>query len=177
MFPLALACYASFVWAALFFFRTGDAGASAGKLWVSALGVVAITWNAWAVWNAQWTGGAIQIAGIALCAVSLGMFWWAVSAVKDEPLDFAMSRRPPIRLIQHGPYRYWRHPFYASYTYCWLASSMMASEPILLSVAAVMGLIYIRAILLEEMQFLTTPLAPAYLQYRRKTALLVPSLL
>jgi hypothetical protein len=49
-----------------------------------------------------------------LCA--LGLFWWAVQVNWRRPLALIFAPDSPLHLVERGPYRLMRHPFYCSYT-------------------------------------------------------------
>lgn len=75
-------------------------------------------------------------------------------------------------LVTTGPYRYWRHPIYASIIYFVWAGQVEAPAvlPLALAVAVTLGLL---ARMLIEERFLTVAY-PEYTQYARRAKRLVP---
>lgn len=171
---MALLCDASFTWASIRFFRR-DAGSS-------------IPIQRWAVRSAYATavlhGVAILFgnhgtvyhffAGVALYVLALMLFWWAVAATSGARLRLFFSNELPVGLVEHGPYRLVRHPFYAAYTLAWLAGAVITDQPLLLATVALNLAIYLRAASLEEAQFARSPLAGRHRRYRRRVGKLLP---
>jgi len=106
---------------------------------------------------------------------ALGLFWWAVRTNRNRPLSAAFSPDAPQFLIREGPYRYVRHPFYSAYLVAWTAGVAATRNLWLTPTVAVMLMIYLRAIAIEERKFSRSHLAAAYADYRRCTGCLVPN--
>ena len=174
---LAAITYASFIWAAMYFFRTGNSGSKRGKVLIGLMGFVSVLVCMAALLKCTWQTLPMQWIGVTLLMLSLAIFWWAIRTVSSAPLDFAFSTRPPDRLVTRGPYAYWRHPFYASYSFGWLGAALVAQNvwPLLVTVA--MGSVYCRAALSEERNFKSGELRTEYQRYSKKSKLLVPWLL
>ena len=79
-------------------------------------------------------------------------------------------------MTQTGPYRYIRHPFYASYILFWLGCAVATLHPVSLAFLVVVSGILIAVALREERSFVGTPFAADYLSYRRTAGLLWPKL-
>lgn len=173
---LAAITYGAFIWAALFFFRTGNAGSLKGKRVVSALGLLAVVLCLWSIWQAPWHGSSAQLAACAMLAAASGLFWWSISTLRRRPLDFALSDQLPQQLVKSGPYRYWRHPLYVSYTLGWLAAAPASGQAWALAVPLIMGGVYAVAMTREEAQFAQSVFASDYAEYRQRAKLLIPGL-
>jgi protein-S-isoprenylcysteine O-methyltransferase Ste14 len=115
------------------------------------------------------------VVAMALYLGALGLFWWALSANRAKPLSAVFSPDLPIHLTQAGPYRFIRHPFYASYLLTWVAGVIASGYPWLLLTVVVMGIIYLRAAQTEERKFSASPLARQYEFYRSRTGLFTPN--
>lgn len=174
---LATITYASFIWAAMFFFKTGNSGSKRGKLLIGLMGfasvvvcIVSLFYSTWQHSPTQWLGGALLL-------LAFTMFWWTIHTVRRAPLDFAFSTRAPDRLVTQGPFAYWRHPFYASYSFGWFGAALITQSvwPIVVTVA--MGFVYFRAALSEERHFRSGNLSDAYRRYSAKSKLLIPWLI
>lgn len=176
MFTVALATitYASFIWAAMFFFKTGNSGSKRGKLLIGLMGFMSVLICIAALFQSTWQQLPIQWLGVALLLLSFTVFWWAIRTVRRAPLDFAFSTRAPDRLVTQGPYAYWRHPFYASYSFGWLGAALIAQSVWPLVVTVAMGFVYFRAALSEERNFKAGVLGNEYQRYSTKSKLLIP---
>ena len=170
----AFVLYGSFIWAALGFFKTGNPGSRFGRNLVSILGGIAVLVCLGALADSDWHNVPQQWFGVALQSMSLGLFWWAVVSVRSQPLDFAFSNRQPVQLVSRGPYRYWRHPFYASYSFGWLSAALIAQSIWPLVVTVVMACLYLKAALAEERSFLASAMASEYRDYRSRAKLILP---
>jgi protein-S-isoprenylcysteine O-methyltransferase Ste14 len=172
---LAGASYGSFIWAATRFFRTGNSGANFGKRLFGVAGLIATIVCCWGVWTAPsvWSRPLAWL-GIALNALALLIFWWAIFTVKAQPLDFAFSDASPRTFASTGPFAHWRHPFYTSYTYAWAAAALVSSQAWISGVALLMGVLYALAARKEEALFLESSHADAYRRYKAKTGWLLP---
>ena len=113
--------------------------------------------------------------GALVYVFALGLFWWAIRANSQRPLSAAFSPDTPAHLMEHGPYRFVRHPFYCSYVLAWFAGLIATARWWLIPAVAWMVAIYIRAAAVEEKKFSDSPLAGAYDGYRSRTGLFVPN--
>ncbi len=115
------------------------------------------------------------IAAATLYCTALGLFWWTIASHRVQPLAACFSRNEELHLVQHGPYRLVRHPFYCSYLLTWLAGAVATLNPVLGLTFVVMFFLYLAAARNEESKFATSSLAEAYSQYRRSTGQFFPS--
>ena len=60
---------------------------------------------------------------IVLYAVSFALFWFTIIANWHKALHHCFTELTPQHLVNWGPYKYVRHPFYLSYTLAWIAGS------------------------------------------------------
>src|SRR5262252_1720224 len=113
----------------------------------------------------------------ALCyTASLSGFWWAVSATRSRRLSVAFSPDQPTHLLQAGPYRFVRHPFYAAYSLFWIAGMVAAPRWYLLPLVTLMLAAYFCAARMEEAKFANSTLCGLYECYRSKTGMFLPRL-
>lgn len=117
-----------------------------------------------------------MLAGLAIQLASLWLFRETLVASKAAQLRLAFDKELPHSLVQQGPYRFVRHPFYVSYLMFWtgwaLATWSWWSVPSLLLIFA----IYIIAARGEEEKFGRSDLSGTYAEYRRRTGFLFPRL-
>jgi protein-S-isoprenylcysteine O-methyltransferase Ste14 len=85
------------------------------------------------------------VLSMSLYAASLALFWVTIFANWRNALHHCFTQLTPQHLVDWGPYRYVRHPFYLSYTLAWVAGSLLASTPWLWVTVAAMGWLYWRA--------------------------------
>ncbi|HEY3741234.1 MAG TPA: isoprenylcysteine carboxylmethyltransferase family protein [Bryobacteraceae bacterium] len=173
-FGMLVVSLASFGWAMRNFFLkpTGD---NAG------MKVIRITSTAFAILHL----GAIlltpdvplrqSLAASSIYVLALVLFFWAIRA-NSISLSAAFSSDSPQHLVQRGPYRWIRHPFYCAYLLTWSAGFVATGRWWLLPSIAVMVAVYLRAARLEEEKFASSPLAGAYQDYRESTGRFLPKL-
>ena len=111
----------------------------------------------------------------ALYCTALVLFWWTILSHRIQPLAACFSRDEQLHLVQHGPYRLVRHPFYCSYLLTWLGGAVAAQSLVLGLTFIVMFFLYLAAARSEESKFAASPLAEAYSQYQRSTGQFFPS--
>ena len=130
---------------------------------------VLLTWFAvQPVW-AQAIGVVLQLAGAAL-------FVAAVRASRKARLHFAFTPEKPQGLVETGPYRYVRHPFYVSYIIFWSGWALATWSILSLISVVILVALYVIAARREEDSFADTPLAADYAAYRTKAGFFWPRL-
>ena len=169
----ALACFASFAWAARSYFgRRGGVTGSQRRVLASMYATATLHGCAILYLNR----GTIFhfVTGVALYTFSFLLFWTAASAARQTRLQLFFSKVPPNSLLTHGPYQVVRHPFYVAYTLAWIAGSIIVDKPWLLASAGFCLWIYYRAARLEEASFQQTAFAQAYARYSEMVGMFVP---
>lgn len=111
---------------------------------------------------------------IALYLCGLALFLWAQDAVKRRPLHLAFSDGPPDSLVESGPYRYIRHPFYTAYVVVWFAGVVATANLWLMASALWMTMRYAVAATEEELAYEHTAFASHYRRYRASTGMFLP---
>jgi protein-S-isoprenylcysteine O-methyltransferase Ste14 len=171
---LLVACLASFRWGMLKFFSQ-PAGLTTGMKVISVCGAVFAILHLAAILLAPAIPANRGATGGFLYVLALGLFWWAIRANSPRPLSAAFSPDSPQHLVERGPYRWMRHPFYCSYLLTWLAGVIASGMIWLIPTVVVMLAIYVRAARMEEEKFTHSPLASKYERYRAHTGLLLPN--
>lgn len=110
-----------------------------------------------------------------LVAISLAVFWWAISATRASRFSVAHSLVVPNFLFQGGPYRYVRHPFYLSYIIFWVATAVAAGSW-QWSWVTILSVWYVSVARQEESAFASSPHSFAYADYRARTGMILPRL-
>jgi protein-S-isoprenylcysteine O-methyltransferase Ste14 len=177
---LGVACWTSFAWAILRFFRR-EAPRSAAMTANGVAGAVFGALQFGAIWfetddqPAESTIGLLlSWAAAAGYLSSLGLFWWTVIHSRNRRQAIAFSEGAPSTLYVDGPYGRIRHPFYAAYMLFWLAGLLAAPDwPQLLAVL-VMFSFYALAALGEERAILASPLRDQYAAYAQRAGRFTP---
>lgn len=113
-------------------------------------------------------------AAMVLYAGSLSLYWWTLLTVRGHHLTFAYTKDTPTFLIETGPYRYIRHPFYTAYTMCYLAAPVALLAWWLLPTAVFMFFAYRQSAIMEEGKFARSDLQAVYSDYARRTGRFLP---
>jgi protein-S-isoprenylcysteine O-methyltransferase Ste14 len=116
------------------------------------------------------------VAASLLYLASLVLFWAAGNANRTRWLSVAYSSDVPQHLVNCGPYRFIRHPYYASYCLTWLAGaiSVAQSRSMVFVTFLLMTLLYVRAAKFEENKYSGSLLADDYQSYKRQTGMFIP---
>jgi len=114
-----------------------------------------------------------SIPAIAIYAASLAVFWSAVG-VSAGKLAACGQESAPSELIDEGPYRYVRHPFYLAYNLTWIAGVVATGWWPLAVTAMVMATIYEQSARQEENEFLAGALADDYREYMWRAGKYLP---
>ncbi len=168
-------CFASFVWAMKYHFRMVD-NVPFGTRVIQVVGGIFTLAHLIALLRAKHTTGLTAVTALLLYGVSFALFWTCVRINREKPFSLAFSTDQPEHLMMRGPYRYIRHPFYASYSLAWIAGTVATGQPWLLLSLVVMGAIYYHAASVEERKFASGELAEAYEDYRQRTGMFIPRL-
>lgn len=172
---LALACFVTFAVGALIVFdRAGDPGLGLLTIAVGALLSAIVettellachphpTWR-WIVGGAGFVG-------------SLVLFGRCTAVNRARPLTLAFAADLPTHLVDSGPYRRVRHPFYSSYMIAYLSGLIASMNLRLLPLILGMGTLYTRAARKEEAKFSASSLGQRYSLYRERTGMFIPRL-
>jgi protein-S-isoprenylcysteine O-methyltransferase Ste14 len=169
-----VSAFSSFSWGVLRFFRK-TSGLTRHTALVAVLGLLFGGWHFLAIATSR-VGTTRSLVAIMLLSISTLLFWSAVRACESRRLTAIFESDVPVHLVQRGPYRYIRHPFYVSYTLFWFAGWVAsASVPALMSAAIMLG-IYLNAARAEERKFSSSNLANEHAAYRRRVGLMIPRL-
>ena len=169
---LSLACFGSFAWAVKGHFRSRGPVPTGMRL----ISVASLASMGWFLERLLVDGPALYwpIAA-AMLTVALILFWWAIRTTKLRRLTLAFDDDLPSFLHSQGPYRWIRHPFYASYVLFWVATSLATPGALPWIVPVGFVATYVVAATKEERKFETSSLASEYVRYRARTGMMLPS--
>jgi protein-S-isoprenylcysteine O-methyltransferase Ste14 len=107
------------------------------------------------------------------CSAALGL--WAMSANRPGNFNIQPLPRAGGVLVQHGPYRWVRHPMYTA-VLAFGAACALAAGTVLAAAAALalLPVLWVKAGLEERWM---AEMHPAYADYRRRTRRFLPGLL
>ena len=160
-----------YVWSLRYHFRSSKM--PSGAVLISALVVATMLLLLGLQWWKEQPVTA-QVLGFGLQMASSALFWWAIAASRAARLRFAFAEERPDSLVTSGPYRYLRHPFYASYVLFWAGWSLATWSVWALVPLAGLVTVYVVAARDEEKKFAATAMAGDYLAYRRRAGLMWP---
>ena len=169
---LCTAALAAFSWGMVRFFHTTSGYTPHTRL-VAALGFASAVCHVHAIWTstARWPSG---LAAAVLYLAAIALFFWAIRSCGRQRLTAIFERDVPQWLVQKGPYRLVRHPFYVAYTLSWLAGWIASRSWLALGSTIMMATTYIIAAASEERKFRTSPLAAAHAAYCKRTGFMFP---
>ena len=112
--------------------------------------------------------------GCLLFAASAGLWGWALATTRATPPTLAFTGDEPRLVLNAGPYRWVRHPFYSAYLLFWTGTAV--AQPGLSGWAAVLvlGAVYVAAARHEEGKFARSALASRYAAYAARTGMFLP---
>lgn len=169
-----VSAFSSFGWGMLRFFRK-PSGLTWRTAFVAVLGLIFGVWHFFAIATSTLDPLRLCI-GIVLLSIATTLFWCTVRACGSRRLTAIFENDVPFQLVRRGPYRYIRHPFYASYTMFWLAGWIASDSILALISAGIMLGFYLDAGRKEERKFSSSMLATEYDEYRRHAGLMIPKL-
>lgn len=171
---LLLACLGSFTWAMRKFFVKPEQATRGLRVTLLAGFLCAIA-NFAVIGLAPRLNLPAIVAGVALYCLSLAIFWWTIGSHRSKPLAACFSKDEQLHLVQHGPYRITRHPFYFSYLLAWLAGAVATLSPWLGAAFVGMFILYLTAARGEEKKFASSSLGDAYANYCSSTGQFFPN--
>ncbi len=167
----AMFCFASFIWGmSQHFRRTGKPTRAMMLTALLGTGSAGLQIAALATRRILWIGIALLLYG-----ASAMLFWRAVRVTRGK-LAACGQGCVSGEVIQAGPYRYIRHPFYTSYNLAWIAGFIATGWWPLAIAAGAMAWLYERSARQEEQGFLGTAMADEYLRFMRRTGRYLPAL-
>lgn len=171
---LSLTCFCSFAWAIKAHFVSSRI--SVFMHLTAALGLVFASLQVFAIVDLPRLDTIQALVGTSLYVLSLALFWWTVGATRARRLSIAFSKDEPHYLLETGPYRFVRHPFYVAYSVFWIAGFAAVLRWYLIPSVVVMLALYFCAARMEEAKFQTSELRELYEGYRRNTGMFLPRL-
>ncbi len=166
----ATICFAAFGWGVKAHFRsTGDMPPGM-KLTTGLSTALFIAF----LWHLHYGASSLWLPALVLFTASLAVFASAIIASRSTPPTLAYDNDSPNFLLNHGPYRYVRHPFYLAYVLFWFGTAIATPSLAGWLAPAIMTTLYLDAATREERKFANSELAAAYAAYRTRAGLFWP---
>lgn len=133
-----------------------------GTVWTMVFGALPTLW---------------RTAVASLCGGAGGLlFASALRATSKRNFGVVFGGTVPTEIVDHGPYRFIRHPLYTSYLLNWIGCSFLSASPWVWLATGAIAVLYLIAARGEERDLLASPQGSRYAAYRRTTGLLLPRL-
>jgi protein-S-isoprenylcysteine O-methyltransferase Ste14 len=116
-------------------------------------------------------------ATLVMTTMTVLLIKWAFRSINRKNLGLAFSGVVPSEVVQHGPYRYVRHPLYLAYSIFWASCAVISASLLVAACAAAVIITYILAARSEERDLMGSNLGSVYDAYRKRTGLILPRLL
>ena len=114
------------------------------------------------------------MATVATTTLCVFIIKWAFRSINKGNLGLVFSGVVPSQVIQHGPYRYVRHPLYLAYSMFWLGCVVISASMIVGVAASIVIILYVIAARAEERDLMSSSLGEGYAMYRERTGLIIP---
>jgi protein-S-isoprenylcysteine O-methyltransferase Ste14 len=121
-------------------------------------------------------GEAWLAVALALFLAAALLFVAAAHASRAARLKLLFDPAAPHAILDSGPYRFIRHPFYASYLLFWTGCALATLHPVNIGYAVLLVPVLVNGARAEERLFAASPLAAAYDAYRRRAGMFWPKL-
>lgn len=111
---------------------------------------------------------------LVLFAASVGVWSWALATTRATPPTLAFTGDEPRFLLNAGPYRWMRHPFYSAYLLFWAGTAAATQDALGWAAVLILGAVYFVADRHEEGKFARSTLAAQYAAYAARTGMFLP---
>ena len=165
------ACFACFTWGTLRHFARRDKE-SQGTWVISLLSLWAFGFFVWRVLHGTLSQG--WMVGCVLFAVSAGLWVWTLAETRTTPPTLAFTGDEPRFMLNAGPYRWVRHPFYSAYLLFWTGTAVATPGLSGWVAVLILGAVYVVAARHEEGKFARSAFAGRYAAYAARTGMFLP---
>jgi protein-S-isoprenylcysteine O-methyltransferase Ste14 len=110
----------------------------------------------------------------AIMILAGGLFFWSVNASRNAKLRLAFDVIDQSELVDCGPFRFLRHPFYASYNLFWLACAIATGSIVVLLGSVALLSTYVVLARREERGLLASPVGESYRAYQARAGFMLP---
>ena len=146
---------------------------SPGAAWGEASFLSGIAAIAWVGLFGGLAINAATLLALALAAASVTLYEWARRTVGPQRFYIGLTNRVPAAVLEAGPYRHLRHPFYLSYLIAFAAVAVAMRSRLGTGVALANTALFVVLALHDERTLARSPLAGDYASYRRRVGALL----
>ena len=114
--------------------------------------------------------------GLVGLAAAIALFEWSRRTVRGKFFSYINSRDVPQFVCREGPYRWIRHPFYASYLLCLTSVTVLFPNVVSMAGLAVAFVGFNDSAAFEEKKFESSPVAEEYAAHKQRTGRFLPRL-
>lgn len=165
--------FLSLIWSVFFFFRPEDGRKTLAFFLFCLLNLISFTGQFFLLWKYSFHLSLSILTSLDFL-LALGLFWWAVWTNWEKKLSIGNSQDIPQHLVQQGPYRWMRNPFYTSYLLYWLGAFLGTARVEWLCVWIIFYFSLFYAARFEEMKFSKSELAHHYQAYQQRVPRFLP---
>ena len=169
--PAFVVTYACLIWGGFFLFKSEKL--SMKMVGFAILWVVGFLIDCFFIFS-QPSGSIFMTIAIALNLSAAALFFWTANTAKKRGLAAIFSATEPSFLILSGPYRFIRHPYYASYILFWASAVLASCNYIVLLPFIILSFIYLLQIRAEETKLSSSLFDKEYEEYIASTGALLP---
>jgi protein-S-isoprenylcysteine O-methyltransferase Ste14 len=144
-----------------------------GSLLIALVVLITVGLYSYLIWT-QSQPVLAEAVGLVVMLLAIWMFFMTIRASRRGRLRMAFDEEGPRGLVEEGPYKYVRHPFYVSYVIFFAAFALATWSPVAIGPLIVIAIIYVLAARMEERLFAATPMAASYDAYRKRTGFFWP---
>lgn len=166
-------CYLSFLLSVVFVFKIKLSKMPLSYRVLQLLSVLFWAYSLYLLWGSRPNDLASAV-GAAGSMFSLFIFWWARRTIVQHDFPLIFSGLSSKQLVNDGPFRYVRHPFYASYIICYALNSFLLNDNVLYFLCGLLSYLYYLASKKEEENFLNSSFRDEYLHYSASTGRFFP---
>jgi protein-S-isoprenylcysteine O-methyltransferase Ste14 len=113
-------------------------------------------------------------AAAVVLVISIALYEWARHAIWKRGFHVGWSGFVPAELCERGPYRYLRHPIYASYLLAFLAAAIALPHPLTAAIFLANLALLVHGARNDERAISASPLAADYAAYRKRASMFWP---
>ena len=146
---------------------------SPGAVWGQCAFMSGIMAIAWVGLFGGLSLGIATVGALALASGSVVLYEWTRRTVGPQHLFIGLSGQVPGAVLETGPYRHLRHPFYLSYLIAFAAVALAMRSRLGTAVLAANVALFVVMALHDEATLARSPLAGAYADYRRRVGVLL----
>jgi len=118
--------------------------------------------------------GWIRVSGFGMGLVALGWYWWVFRSLGKNITDTVVTRQEHT-LVQHGPYRWVRHPLYTGIVPFGLAIALLTANWLVLALTVATFVLLAVRTKVEERN-LVARFGDSYREYMENTGRFLPRL-